>query len=115
MQTVLLAKGEMEQDYLVRVCGIPPQRVEIGAPILPERILESGRDKGKKPFIVFFSEAYEMTGGRARDFYQGHSSFAGRSGNVGGPRINYQTTSFREPFGSEPDHRSAFCGPSRNE
>ena len=67
---VLLAKGKMEQDYLVRVCGIPRQRVEIGAPILLDRILESSVGKGEKPFIVFFSEAYEMTGGRARDFYR---------------------------------------------
>jgi hypothetical protein len=68
---VLLAKGEMEQDYLVRVCGIPPQRVEIGAPIPPpERVLKPGGSQGKGGFIVFFSEAYEMTGGRARDFYR---------------------------------------------
>jgi hypothetical protein len=67
--TVLLAKGEMEEDYLVRVCGIPPERVEVGAPILPvDRI--SDADRGKRPFIVFFSEAYEMTGGRAGDFYR---------------------------------------------
>jgi hypothetical protein len=66
---VLLAKGEMEEDYLVRVCRIPPQKVEIGAPILPVDH-QSKSDGDEKPFIVFFSEAYEMTGGRARDFYR---------------------------------------------
>lgn len=66
---VLLAKGRMEEDYLVRLCGIPRQTVEVGAPILPQETRrESAGDK--KPFIVFFSEAYEVAGGRARGFYQ---------------------------------------------
>ncbi len=65
---VLLAKGRMEEDYLVRVCGIPAERVAIGA---PARQLQSAeRSIGSKPFIVFFSESYETAGGRARDFYQ---------------------------------------------
>ena len=66
---VLLAKGKMEEDYYVRLCGIPPETVEVGAPILPVDLKqESSPDTG--PFIVFFSEAYEVAGGRARGFYQ---------------------------------------------
>jgi len=66
---VLLAKGRMEEDYLVRLCGLPPETVEIGAPIrLTNQQQESERDA--KPFIVFFSEGYEIAGGRGRGFYQ---------------------------------------------
>jgi hypothetical protein len=66
---ILLAKGKMEQDYLVRVCGLLPEKIEVGAPILPaEAKQESGEDQRR--LIVFFSEAYEVAGGRARGFYQ---------------------------------------------
>jgi hypothetical protein len=63
-----LAKGKMEEDYLVMVCGIASERVEIGAPALSLDCREdySGREKLS---IVFFSEPYEVTGGRAREFY----------------------------------------------
>lgn len=66
---VLLAKGKMEEDYLVRLCGIPPETVEVGAPILPVELKQKA-SQDKRPFIVFFSEAYEVAGGRARGFYQ---------------------------------------------
>ena len=66
---VLLAKGRMEEDYLVRVCGLPPEVVEVGAPNrLADREKESSPDE--RPSIVFFSEAYELAGGRGRGFYQ---------------------------------------------
>ena len=65
---VLLAKGRMEEDYLVRVCGIPAKKVEIGAPVRQPQ--SAARPSGRKRFIVFFSEPYEMAGGRARDYYQ---------------------------------------------
>lgn len=66
---VLLAKGKMEKDYLVRLCGLSPETVELGAPIRPpNQKQKSGRDA--KPFIVFFSEGYEVVGGRAREFYR---------------------------------------------
>jgi hypothetical protein len=65
---VLLAKGRMEQDYLVRQCGVPNQTVEIGAPILPKTPEQNSGSE--KSLIVFFSEAYEVSGGRAGSFYQ---------------------------------------------
>jgi hypothetical protein len=66
---VLLARGRMEADYLVRMCGVPAERVEIGAPFLTTDANQpSGR--GDRPFIVFFSEAYEVAGGRGHDFYE---------------------------------------------
>jgi hypothetical protein len=66
---VLLAKGKMEEDYLVRLCGIPPETVEVGAPILPVGSMQEF-SQDKRTSIVFFSEAYEVAGGRARGFYQ---------------------------------------------
>ena len=61
---LLLAKGEMESDYLQQ-CGVPADRIEIGAPLreLPHKTAR------KKSSIVFFSEDYEASGGRAEDFY----------------------------------------------
>lgn len=66
---VLLAKGKMEEDYLLRVCGISPEKVEIGAPAGFEDTTRR-TDQEKKSYIVFFSEAYEVGGGRGRDFYR---------------------------------------------
>jgi hypothetical protein len=66
---VLLAKGRMEEDYLVRLCGVPANRVEVGAPILVEERKQETSDK-RKPFIVLFSEPYEAMGGRSADVYQ---------------------------------------------
>lgn len=63
---VVLAKGRMEEDYLIRVCGLSPPAVEVGAPAgaPPAR-----RSAGSDPFIVLFSEAYEVLSGRAEEFY----------------------------------------------
>jgi len=73
---VLLAKGRMEKDYLVRLCGLLPETVEIGAPIRPpSQKQEPSRDA--KPFIVFFSEGYEVVGGRGREFYRDVLPFLG--------------------------------------
>jgi len=66
---VLLAKGKMEEDYLARLCGVPHEAVEVGAPIFPmDRKQQSTCEE--KPFIAFFSEGYEVAGGRGREFYQ---------------------------------------------
>src|SRR5579864_2478696 len=66
---VLLAKGRMEQDYLQRVCGLSPRTIEVGAPALPAHLKQASSPQ-EKPFLVFFSELYEVASGRARDFYQ---------------------------------------------
>ena len=64
-----LAKGDMEHDYLVRVCRIPSHNVEIGAP--PGPMFQAAEiHPSTKPSIVFFSEAYEVASGRAEDFYR---------------------------------------------
>ena len=65
-------KGKMEEDYLVRKCGVPSERVEIAAPALPpnwNKLRESDRDQFK-PYILFLSEASDVLGGRAEEFYR---------------------------------------------
>src|SRR5438132_2196544 len=66
---VILAKGKMEQDYLVRVCGVPNVNVEIGAPAdwSPTCVR---RDGDSAPFITFFSEPYEVASARVEEFYR---------------------------------------------
>jgi hypothetical protein len=63
---VILAKGWMEKDYLVNVCGVAEDEIEIGAPPR-EKFSASSRQKG---LIVFFSEPYELAGGRCLEFYR---------------------------------------------
>src|SRR5436305_7710671 len=66
---VILAKGRMEEDYLVRVCGVPEEKVELGAPgRLPA--LNVQRDREQAPFITFFSEPYEVASARTDEFYR---------------------------------------------
>jgi len=69
---VVLAKGKMEHDYLVRVCRVPAAEVVVGA---PARSAEGGPEKpraaaGGAPFITFFSEPYESFSGRGEEFYR---------------------------------------------
>ena len=65
---VILAKGRMEQDYLINTCGLDPSVVEIGAPSSPGHAPSARKSEGD--WIVFFSEPYEMTGGRAEEIYR---------------------------------------------
>src|SRR5438445_1407557 len=66
---VILAKGKMEQDYLVRVCGVPNVNVEIGAPAnCSPTSVRQARDSA--PFTTFFSEPYEVASARTDEFYR---------------------------------------------
>ncbi len=65
---VILAKGRMEQDYLIDTCGVDPSVVEIGAPSTPEH--RAGARTAEGDWIVFFSEPYEMTAGRTEEIYR---------------------------------------------
>jgi hypothetical protein len=64
-----LAKGEMEQDYLVRECGIPQTRTFIGAPPRSEHA-PHGPGNRQPDSVVFFSEPYELFSGRTDVLYQ---------------------------------------------
>jgi hypothetical protein len=68
---VIWAKGKMEEDYLVRRCGVPAERIEIAAPALPsESQREHSTRSNFQKHILFISECFEATGGRAEGFYQ---------------------------------------------
>ncbi|MGC1371796.1 MAG: hypothetical protein WA824_06620, partial [Candidatus Sulfotelmatobacter sp.] len=72
---VILAKGKMEQDYLVQRCGVPADRVEIGAPAAPARTSLPNRQKkwtrdAFRPQILFVSECYEVGNARVQEFYR---------------------------------------------
>jgi hypothetical protein len=66
---LFLAKGEMEKDYMVRICRLPEERVVIGAPssagALPHTIVGGAEPRA----IVFFSQPYEVYSGRAEEAY----------------------------------------------
>ena len=66
---VYLAKSEMERDYLVRICGLPEQKIVINAPGFEEPPAER-REIGKRKFLAFFSEPYEVAGMRAEEVYR---------------------------------------------
>jgi hypothetical protein len=63
-----LAKGEMERDYLVRICGLPAERVVL-AGHAPRSMPPHGRGKGEGSVILFFSEPYESGGSRTEEIY----------------------------------------------
>jgi len=66
---VVLAKGQMEKDYLTRVCRIPEAEVAVGA---PGQAMDkpSHAAKGAASLITFFSEPYESFSGRGEEFYR---------------------------------------------
>ncbi len=64
-----LAKGEMERDYLERVCGVDGSRIRIGAaspPVVKKALVWSER----APWIVFFTEPYETDCWRMEAIYR---------------------------------------------
>lgn len=70
---VVWAKGRMEEDYLVRKCGVPPGKVEIAAPALAVDWAAAARkqpDGPAHPYVIFFSESCEAAGGRQKEFYR---------------------------------------------
>ena len=69
---VIWTKGKMEKDYLVGKCGVPREIVEIGAPALPTNWTrpEQPDHKTFRPYLLFISEAYDMSGGRTEEFYR---------------------------------------------
>jgi hypothetical protein len=62
-----LAKGEMERDYLIEECGVPRERIVVGA---PPGLYFGGWGEGAGTHIVFFSEPYELYYGRTETLYR---------------------------------------------
>ncbi len=70
---VYLAKNEMERDYLLRVCGLPADRVAIGSPspvFLRPASRKLASEKRPEASAIFFSEPYESAGMRAEEVYR---------------------------------------------
>ncbi len=74
---IIWAKGKMEADYLIRKCGVPAERVEICAPGLPANWIareqlnqQEMNHQTFRPDILFISEAFDLTSGRAEEFYR---------------------------------------------
>jgi hypothetical protein len=69
---VIWAKGKMEEDYLVRKCGVPQEKVEIGAPAPPANGNRPGQSNRQdfRPHLLFISEAFDVSGGRPEEFYR---------------------------------------------
>jgi len=61
-----LAKSEMERDYLVRICGLDPHRVLIGA---AEVGVEGATPRRGEAAAILFSEPYEVAGMRPEEVY----------------------------------------------
>lgn len=64
---LMLAKSEMELDYLVNECGVAEEKIAL-VPIGNQQS-QTPSDKAKS-VIVFFSEPYEVAGARCSDVYQ---------------------------------------------
>jgi hypothetical protein len=64
-----LAKGEMERDYLLRICRLPAERVMLAGPPRPHSIPTHERGKDQGSLILFFSEPYERAGWRPDEVY----------------------------------------------
>ena len=69
MADVYLVKGEMELDYLQRARAIEARKIRVGA---PEKNICAERDSDVRRGgdVVFFSQPYEVDGGRADAIYR---------------------------------------------
>ncbi len=72
-----LAKGEMERDYLERICGVEASRIRIGAATPVETRLaaspaaeETRQARERAPWITFFTEPYESDFWRVEAIYR---------------------------------------------
>jgi len=62
-----LVKGEMERDYLQRASAIEPEKICPGA---PGNNMAAGQGDHRSGALVFFSQPYEVEGGRADEIYR---------------------------------------------
>ena len=66
-----LAKGEIEQDFLVRSCGVAAEKVVLGGQGLasaPEMAKAAARSA--EPWLVFFTEPFQAVGWRTDEVYR---------------------------------------------
>ncbi len=65
-----LAKNEMERDYLLRVCGLPAEKVVLGAPAPENTPSAIEFTHPSQSSAILFSEPYEVAGLRADEVYR---------------------------------------------
>ena len=66
---IYFAKSEMERDYLLRVCGLPAEKVVLAPPAVGKSKASVKREDSRRS-IVLFSEPYESAGLRADEVYR---------------------------------------------
>jgi hypothetical protein len=65
-----LVKGEMEKEYVLRVSNVEAERIEIGAPAeASHNVVETGGEGARAGNLVFFSQPFEVSGGRTGEIY----------------------------------------------
>ena len=62
-----LVKGEMESDYLQRTSAVEPERILVGGPGSNTSV---GQGDERGGALVFFSQPYEIDGGRVDEIYR---------------------------------------------
>jgi hypothetical protein len=93
-----LAKNEMEREYLLCVCGLPPERVALGAPAPAPSDSPQNDGPWDLARLVLFSEPYENFGLRAEEVYRELLPPPLPPGSTNWPRHRPEAPSFRESF-----------------
>ncbi len=62
-----LVKGNMARDYSIGWCGLSPDKIVVGGPREAQPLSVS--NQAQRDWIVFYSEAYELSSGRTQAFY----------------------------------------------
>jgi hypothetical protein len=66
-----LAKGEIERDFLLRSCGVAPEKVVLGGQGLPSTPDPAKRTaRSAEPWLVFFTEPFQAAGWRTEEVYR---------------------------------------------
>ncbi len=63
-----LMRSDMARDYSVRWSGLFPGKIVVGGPRESQNLLPSS-DAMRRDWIVYYSEAYEVSSGRTETFY----------------------------------------------
>lgn len=63
-----LLKGDMARDYAVGWCGLSPSKIVVGGPSEAHTSSPSS-NRTERDWIVFYSEAYELSSARTQIFY----------------------------------------------
>jgi hypothetical protein len=65
---IYLAKNGMERDYLLRLCGLPDDRIVVAAPA--PQYAQSAEGNKNDGAVVMFSEPYDVLGMRPEEVYR---------------------------------------------